>query len=324
MALSSTVGSFPGDSAESYAEWVKAVFGTLSIPVVPELPGRGVAAGMTGRGLGLVVELAADLQPSGWRLAGSSGVDQRRARSLLSQDLDAVEELAQEWDGPVKVQVAGPWTLAATVELPRGDKVLGDHGARRELAASLAEGLRGYVADVRRRLPGAPRIVVQLDEPVLGAVLGGRVPTASGLHRLRSVDRPELAGLLDVVLDGVRESGGEPWVHSCAADTPWDLVHADGLVVDLSVLDAAATDVFAEALEGGRTVALGAVPSLDSEVTDKSVTERIERWLDMVGLDPALPGDRVVVTGACGHANASHAWARRALAITASTAANLT
>ena len=207
-----------------------------------------------------MAELAADLQPSGWRLAGSSGVDQRRARSLLAQDLDAVEELAQEWAGPVKVQVAGPWTLAATVELPRGDKVLGDHGARRELAQALGEGLRAHVRDVRRRLPSAARLVVQLDEPVLGAVLSGAIPTASGLHRLRGVDRPELAGTLDVVLDAVRETQRVHWV----LDDPVDSVRADGLVADLAQVDAAATDVLAEALEGTRTVALGVVPSSDS------------------------------------------------------------
>ena len=44
------------------------------------------------------------------------------------------------YTGPFKIQVAGPWTLAATVEKPRGDKVLTDHGARRELAQALAEG----------------------------------------------------------------------------------------------------------------------------------------------------------------------------------------
>ena len=98
--------------------------------------------------------LGADLQPAGWRLTDASGIDHRRARSLLAQDLDTLEELGQGYAGPFKIQVAGPWTLAATVEKPRGDKVLSDHGARRDLAQALAEGLAGHVADVRRRVPG--------------------------------------------------------------------------------------------------------------------------------------------------------------------------
>lgn len=323
MAASTAVGSFPGTTAEEYAEWVRAAFGELSLPVVPELPGRGAHAGLTGRGLAVVAELAADLQPSGWRLGGSPGVDQRRARSLLAQDLDAVEELTQGWTGPVKTQVAGPWTLAATVEKPRGDKMLGDHGARRELAQTLAEGVGVHVADLRRRLGGAERVIVQLDEPVLAAVLAGAVPTASGLHRLRSVDRPELADTLDVVLDAIRAAGAEAWVHSCAPRTPWDLVHADGLVADLDQLDAAGTDVLAAALEAGRSVALGVVPSLGAEVSDKPIVERVTRWLDMLGLDPVTIGSRLVVTGSCGYAGATTMHARSALRVTATAAANL-
>ena len=53
------------------------------------------------------------------------------------------------------------------------------------------------------------------------------------------------------------------------------------------------------------------------------MTERVDRWLDMVGLDPVTPGERLVITGACGHAGASTAWARRALTISAQVAANL-
>ena len=65
-----------------------------------------------------------------------------------------LEEQAQGYTGAFKIQVAGPWTLAATVEKPRGDKVLSDHGARRELGQALAEGVRGHVA---RRAPPAAR-----------------------------------------------------------------------------------------------------------------------------------------------------------------------
>ena len=62
-------------------------------------------------------------------------VSEERAQEILDQ----VEEQAQDHVGAFKAQVAGPWTLAATVEKPRGDKVLSDHGARRELAQALAD-----------------------------------------------------------------------------------------------------------------------------------------------------------------------------------------
>ena len=98
-----------------------------------------------------------DLQPAGWRLTGGTdpraSLDQRRARSLLLQDLDVLEELADGYTGPLKLQLTGPWTLAATVELPRGDKVLADHGARRDLAEALA--LRRAGTRGRGTTPGA-------------------------------------------------------------------------------------------------------------------------------------------------------------------------
>lgn len=326
MTAGSAIGSFPGDDATTYAEWVRVSLGELALPVLPELPGRGAIATMSGRGLSVVAELGADLQPSGWRLTGGgAGVDHRRARSLLAQDLDALEEQAQGLDGPLKVQVCGPWTLAATVEKPRGDKLLSDHGARRELAQALAEGIGGHVADVRRRVPGASRLIVQVDEPALPAVLSGGVPTASGFGRHRSVDRPEASDLLALVLAAITAAGGEPWVHSCARDVPWGLVSgagATGLLVDPSVLGATDLDALAEALESGSTLGLGVVPSLEpgSVPSDARLVEQVERWLDTVGLDVEEVRDRLVVTPSCGLAGASYAWARRAVALAAATA----
>ena len=80
--------------------------------------------------------------------------------------------------------------------------------------------------------------------------------------------------------------GPDPWVHSCAAGVPWQLLRgagARGLSADSSVLTAADLDVLAEALEAGETLALGVVPSLEPDpVADaKTVTERVLRWLDM-------------------------------------------
>lgn len=328
MTRSTGVGSWPGEDAAAYAEAVHVVLGELDVPHVPELPGRGATATMTGRALALLEGLTVDLQPAGWRLVGDGapGVDHRRTRSLLAQDLDAVEEQAQGWEGPFKIQVAGPWTLAATVEKPRGDRVLSDHGARRDLAESLAEGVRAHVRDLRRRVPGATSLVVQVDEPALGAVLAAQVPTASGFGRHRAVHPPEASELLGAVLSAIAEEGAEPWVHSCAPGVPWDLVRgagATGLVLDLSMLSAGDHDTVAEALEAGTTVALGVVPAVAGEgLTDTRVVERVQRWLDMLGLDPTVGSLAVAPT--CGLAGATEAWARRATALARQVATALT
>ena len=333
MRIAATgIGSLPGDDAAAFDEAVRVVLGTFGeLPHLPELPGRGAQADMVGRTLALVAELGADLQPAGWRLTGAApGIDQRRARSLLAQDLDALEEQTQGYDGRLKVQVAGPWTLAATVERPKGDRLLADHGARRELAQALAEGLRQHVADLRRRVPGAA-LVVQLDEPALPAVLAGKVPTASGFHRHRSVDDPGASPALEWAMAAIADGGATPVVHCCAGDVPFGLLTgagAQGVSVDLSALGAGDYDAMAEILESGRMLMLGVVPATEpsagSRPDDAAVTERVLRLLDMLGLDPADEGlGDLVITPSCGLAGASAGWARRACELSERVARNL-
>ena len=321
-AVATGVGSLPFE----YDEAVRVVLGELpDLPHVPEVPGRGVHAAMTGRGLAVVSGLAADLQPAGWRLVDSSGVDHRRAVSLLAQDLDTVEELAQGVSGSFKTQVIGPWTLAATVEKPRGGKVLGDHGARREVAQALAEGIGEHLRDLRRRLPGIDRWIVQLDEPGIAAVGAGRVPTASGFGRLRSIEPAELSEHLQWVVAAVHDAGAEAWVHSCAPQTPWSVIldtGVQGLSADLSTLGPEDLDTFARAVESDRNVALGVVASQDpgGVSSDAAVVERVLRWFDMLGLDVASVSRSTAITPTCGLAGADPAWARRALELARSVA----
>ncbi|QSR31991.1 methionine synthase [Nocardioides sp. S5] len=329
MSTATGIGSVPGTTDDDFAEATRLVLGELpDLPHVPELPGRGVGAQMTGRGLAVVAGLAADLQPAGWRLTDASGADHRRARSLLAQDLDTVEELAQDYVGAFKTQVAGPWTLAATVEKPRGDKVLSDHGARRELAQALAEGIGEHLADLRRRLRGVERWVVQVDEPALAAVVNAQVPTASGFGRHRKVDLPEASAHLEWVVSAITAAGAEAWVHSCAPQVPWSLVAGtgvSGLSADLDMLGAGDLDTFAEVLESGRTAVLGVVPSTEpsADPSDARITERVQRWLDMLGLDPEVVRERLVVSPTCGLAGATPAWAARAVRLSATVARNL-
>lgn len=308
------VGSLPG---EGYAESVKSVLGTLDdLAFVPELPARGVGAQMIGRSLAFLEGLGADLQPGGWRLLDASGVDHRRARSLLAQDLDVVEELAQGRQGAVKQQVAGPWTLAATVELQRGEKVLSDHGARRDLAHALASGLTDHVASLRRRFPGA-ELVLQVDEPMLPAVLSAQVPTSSGFGRYRTVHPPEADALLRVVVDAVRAAGASPVVHSCAPDLPVTLLRGagfDAISFDLSLDTPSGGDAWAEAFEAGTDLWPGILPSTDAALDPAASRRTLEAWFDRLGFAEDAWHDRVVVTPSCGLAGATPAHARQVLA----------
>ncbi|WP_246004943.1 methionine synthase [Nocardioides marmorisolisilvae] len=325
MSTSSGIGSMPG---EDFAEAVRTVLGEVpDLPFLPELPARGAPASMTGRTLAVVAELGFDLQPAGWRLTDASGVDHRRARSLLAQDLDVLEEQTQGYEGELKVQVAGPWTLAATVERPRGDRLLADVGARRELAQALAEGLGEHLADVRRRVPGA-RLVLQVDEPALPAVLAAQVPTSSGFGRHRSVDLPRASAALEPVFAAIEASGASSVAHCCAAGMPIGLLRgagAQGISLDLDVLAAEDYDALGTAFDEEARIYLGVIPATDPArvPTDQQVVERVLRLLDMLGFDPEEVSDRIVLTPSCGLAGASPGYARRALSLVRESALRL-
>src|SRR5438105_12974833 len=103
---------------------------------------------------------------------------------MLSSDLDVMEEVLDGYKGLVKVQLCGPWTLAATLELPRTLNVaIADPGAVADLTASLAAGAAAHLAEVAKRVRGA-QLVAQFDEPSPAAVAGGGVPTARRRPRL--------------------------------------------------------------------------------------------------------------------------------------------
>ncbi len=312
----------------NFPDSLQTVLGEVGdLPYVPELPARGPGAAMIGRTMAMVTDLGVDLQPAGWRLTDASGLDHRRAASLLAQDLDTVEELMQGHRGSVKLQVAGPWTLAAAVERPRGDKVLADYGARRDLAQALVEGLRVAIADMRRRVGGA-HVVVQLDEPALPAVLAGVVPTASGFHRHRSVQAAAAALALTWMSDAVTESGAEPVLHCCAPGVPWALLRQtpiEAVSFDLDLVTPEEYDDVAAWVEAGRSVWLGAVPSVEPAryPSDADVTRRVLSWWNDLGFTDVERLPETVVTPTCGLAGASPAWARRALGVTQRVAENL-
>ena len=167
------------------------------MPYLPELPARGPGADLVGRAAALLVDLPVDLQPSGWRLVDRPGRDLDSAQAWLRQDLDVLAEVADGYAGPLKLQVTGPWTLAASLWLPRLERAVVDPGACRDLVGSLAEGV---AAARRRRCAGwcpEPTSCSSSTSPRCPAVLAGALPTASGFGRLRAIEEP-------VVVDGVR------------------------------------------------------------------------------------------------------------------------
>jgi hypothetical protein len=241
-----------------------------------------------------------------------AGRDARRIADLWARDLDALTEEADGYTGPVKVQAAGPWTLAASLQLPVGGAMLRDAGAVRELTGSLAEGLRLHVGEIARRLPGAP-VVLQLDEPSLPAVLAGHVPTESGFSTLRAVEESVARDALHQVI----EAAGVPVVvHCCAPSVPVGLVRdagAVGVALDLSLEPA--LDPLGEALDAGFGLFAGAFPAVGAPPPAARVAATVRELWGKLGLPLDRLPVQVVVTPACGAAGATPDDARAGLAV---------
>lgn len=240
-----------------------------ALPFLPELPARGLGADQVGRTAAMVADLPVDVSPRGWRLAGSPGRVARRAVDLLDRDADALEEadelargvtvdrtLARDGDIPssagpdrrLQIRVLGPWSLAARLELPGGLLTLTDRGARRDLAAALAEGVASRAVRLAGRLGTGTRIL--LDEPLLWNVAAGTVAGASRFDPIPAVHTDQLslslcrfaetlrASGVDEVVVRVPERGGPDSPPQWAAVTgaPRGEVALDGLCITAASL----------------------------------------------------------------------------------------
>jgi methionine synthase II (cobalamin-independent) len=319
FAAGSGIGSWPGNSPREAAE---IVVGELHrLPHLVELPARGIGADLIGRAGALLVDITIDTVPRGYRIAAGRSAATRRAISLLTEDVDALEEAWEKAglrgaDRTVKVQAPGPVTLAAHLELAGGHRAITDAGAVRDLARSLAEGVAAHRAEVARRLE-CP-VVVQFDEPSLPAALSGRLSGVTSLSPVHPIDQSVAATLLD---DCVEVVGGEVALHSCAGGLPWPMLQRSTLSAvsfDLSTLTPDALDGVGEFVESGRAVMLGVVPAAGPgrRPSAEEMAGVVVDFTDRLGFPRSVLPDRIGVTPACGLAGATLQWARTAIELT--------
>lgn len=309
MTAVSGVGPWPGTDA---LEAATTVVGDLTdtpdeiegLPFAVVLPARGPWGDTTGAAVALLTDLPAEIGPHGWKLADRPGRDLERARAFTREDLDALAVAAHGYTGGLVVPVLGPFTFAARVYLARGDKVLSDPGALRDVVASSAEGVAVRVADVRRVVPGAD-VRVLLHEPLLAAVLAGAVPGFSGRAPLRRVPGPVVAEGLSAVADTARAAGASALaVHG---GTAWSALAA----VRASSADAAALAVagigergweeVAGVVEAGTGLWAELPPQASSQCAGPDVAGQADVLLRpwrRVGLTAAGLRDVVLLTGA--------------------------
>lgn len=289
------VGPMPGTDPVEAATLVVGELG--SFPHLPQLPARGAGADAVGRTAALLVDLHAEVAVGRWRLVSRPTRDHQRARELMARDLDAMEQAAEGHRGALKVQLLGPWTLACQLELPGGQQVLADPSAVRDVAASLAEGVAAQASDVRLRLPGVERVLTELDEPLLAAVLAGHVPTASGWGRHPAVEESVALEVEGAVLAAAGDGGG---VRLGGRAAPVGVARRAGarfLSLETDVLGAEMEEPLGEALEAGLGLLAGVVPPGEEGPADlDDLAAPLRRLWRGLGLQPGLLPEAVVVT----------------------------
>lgn len=299
------LGPWPGEDPVEAARIIRGELGSPHLPFLAELPDRGVGSDALGRTAALLVEMAVDVQPYGWRLVDRPGKDFRRAASALSTDINVLADVAGAEDTPapeLKVQLLGPLSLAAGLHLHNGERALIDYGARRDIAASLAAGVDGYLSRISSAVPGA-RLVVQLDEPDIAAVLAGTIPTSSGYRTLRSVGGQEVTESWQEVIDALRAAGAAEIVVSVPEiEAPIERIisaGADGIAVPLKALTSRQWEQLAAAVEAGKRIWAGVLDGGRGTLPKvPDVVESVWRPWHQLGLPASSLGSiRVTPTG---------------------------
>jgi methionine synthase II (cobalamin-independent) len=165
-------------------------------------------------------------------------------------------------------------------------------------------------------VPGA-RVVVQLDEPSVPAVLQGALPTVSGFGKLPAVEATVVEQELAAVIADVKAAVPHPVVvHCCTSRAPIELfraARADGVSVDSGLVQD--LDALGTAVEAGTQLLLGVVPGTGTALpAPKATASRVQALWRELGFPSERLAEAVTLTPACGLAGATPSYARTAMA----------
>ena len=267
------LGLMPGISI---AEAADIILGETELPAIPQLPERGLGSDSVGRTASMLEDITIDRGPRAWRMTARPQLLTRRAWDRLERDLDEVQEVWGETVPRVKVQALGPWTLAASIELSDGHRVLTDRGAFNELADALRHGLHAHADDVARRFHG--EVVVQLDEPLLADIVAGRIPGTTDFDTIPAVP-DEVA--LDLLQSFDVDYLYAPPLWSLAPAAPTFLTDFRGLDTPRHL------DGLGEHLNAGHRIGLG-IEGSDA----RAEAIALARHLDRIGMPRELLVDK--------------------------------
>ena len=275
------LGELPGASIIAAADIVVGETGDLR--QLPILPARGVdVVGLT---TGILPGINVDAGPRSWVLSTRPQLRTRRIWDRVEADLDQCEQAWGTRIDAVKIQVAGPWTLSASIELSNGHRALTDAGALRDLTESLIAGIQEYSADVRARFD--TEVYVQLDEPLLAQVRDGSLPGTSQFDEIPSINDVDLGERLA----GVIEPAEVRYLNQTGYPPLWKVAQVAGVETCQVTLDTVRGseqyDGMGHALAAGMRVGLGMTRAGDDR-DPRHLAVDIARMWDELGLDRTL------------------------------------
>ena len=275
------LGELPGASIIAAADIVAGETGDLR--QLPILPARGVdVVGLT---TGILPGINVDAGPRSWVLSTRPQLRTRRIWDRVEADLDQCEQAWGTRIDAVKVQVAGPWTLSASIELSNGHRALTDTGALRDLTESLIAGIQEYSADVRARFD--TEVYVQLDEPLLAQVRDGSLPGTSQFDEIPSINDADLGERLA----GVIERAEVRYLNQTGYPPLWKVAQVAGVETCQVTLDTVRGseqyDGMGHALAAGMRVGLGMTRAGDDH-DPRHLAVDVARMWDELGLDRTL------------------------------------
>lgn len=275
------LGPMPGTSIPLAADIILGETGDL--PAIPQLPERGLGSDAVGRTAALLEAIHVDRGPRSWRMIARPQLLSRTTADRLERDLDELQEAWGENLERVKVNVLGPWSLAASLELPNGHRAISDRHALEDLTAALLVGLNEHLADVARRFHG--QVLLQLDEPLLADIHAGRVPGTTDFDTLPPVGEDALAARL---------AGFNADFLHCAP--LWEAARAARtFLAPLEQLGAARDlDGLGEHLSAGHRVGFG-MPAANTEDEARAAAIAIARHMDSLGMPRETLIDQVDV-----------------------------
>lgn len=260
---------------------------------LPQLPQRGIDSDPLGLTAALLPGIPVDRGPRGWVLRPGN----LRLRDRWLRDLDCCQETWTDSKGmivppQVKVQLVGPWSLAAGLETPRGHRALTDSGALRDLTEAFIEAATEQAAEIARRFEA--RVLVQVDEPLLAQIAAGGLRGSHDFEQIAPIAQEKLGARLHSVFDSIE---AETLLGLRGQRPPWRAIRRSQVSTVLlshgAIRGTAQIDALGELLDSGMRLGLGVG---DREV--RTLIHEVSPADDAVDLFPEIPAEASLVEAA--------------------------